>query len=84
VPLGELLPEIPAVRVGPPGRERVRHGRDLGRGDVLSGFPDPHEGRVRILDESGALLALAVPRGAEAAGAPAVAPVLHPDLVLVS
>jgi len=84
VPLGELLPELPAVRVGPTGRDLIRHGRDLGREGVLTGFPEDAVSRVRILDESGALLALAVPRGSDAPGAPAVEPVLHPDVVFVS
>lgn len=84
VPLGELLPGVPVVRVGPAGRDRVRHGRDLGRDDVVAGFPEAVVERVRILDESGDLLALAVPRRSEASGAPAVEPALHPDLVLVS
>lgn len=84
LPLGALLPELPAARVGPTGRDRVRHGRPLGRDAVLTGFPDDVGTRVRILDESGDLLALAVLRGADAPGAPAVEPVLHPDVVLVS
>ena len=84
VPLGELLPELPAVRVGPTGRDLIRHGRDIGREGVLTGFPEDVVSRVRILDESGALLALAVPRGSDAPGAPAVEPVLHPDVVFVS
>jgi tRNA pseudouridine55 synthase len=83
VPLRELLPELPAARVGPTGRDRVGHGRDLGRDEVVAGFPDDLGTRVRILDESGELLALAVPRGAQTPGAPAVEPVLHPDVVLV-
>lgn len=83
VPLGELLPELPAVRVGPTGRERVRHGRDIGLDEVAAGFPEEPVARVRVLDESGELLALAVPRGSGAPGAPAVEPVLHPDVVFV-
>ena len=83
VPLGKLLPAVPAVWVGPAGRDRIRHGRDLGPGDVLSGFPEGAVERVRVLDESGNLLALAVPRGTGPSGAPAVEPVLHPDLVFV-
>ena len=83
VPLGKLLPEVPVVRVGPAGRDLIRHGRDLGRDDVLAGFPEGAVERVRILDESGDLLALAAPRRSEASGAPAVEPALHPDLVFV-
>ena len=84
VPLGELLPELPAVRVGATGRDLIRHGRDIGRADVLTGFPEGAVGRIRILDESGELLALAVPRRSEAPAAPAVEPVLHPDVVFAS
>jgi tRNA pseudouridine55 synthase len=83
LPLGQLLPEVPSVRVGPAGRDLVRHGRDLGREDVLSGFPDEPVARVRILDEDGDLLALAVPRGGASPGAPAIEPRLHPEVVLI-
>lgn len=84
VPLGELLPELPAVRVGEAGRRLVQHGRDLGRTSALAGFPETKVERVRILDESGSLLALAVPRASGASGpSPHVEPVLHPDVVLV-
>ena len=84
IPLNGLLLEIPEVRVGPPGRGAVRHGRDLDRLLVVSPFPETPEPRWRVLDESGELLALAVPRGfgATGSGLP-VTPVLHPDLVLV-
>lgn len=84
IPLGELLPELPAVRVGARGCEAARHGRDLPRALVLEGFPqDPPPSRLRVLDEGGVLLALAVPRGFafSAPGLP-VEPVLHPDVVL--
>jgi tRNA pseudouridine55 synthase len=82
--LAELLEELPAVRVGAEGRTALRHGRDLGRGLVLAGFPAAEVPRLRVLDESGALLALAVPRGfgLDAPGLPAE-PTLHPDVVLV-
>ncbi len=84
VPLGELLPELPAVRVGEAGRRLVQHGRDLGRTSTLTGFPEAKVERVRILDESGSLLALAVPRALGASGSsPHVEPVLHPEVVLV-
>jgi tRNA pseudouridine55 synthase len=84
VPLGELLPELPAVCVGEAGGDLVRHGRDLGRDSTLDGFPEEAVERVRILDESGQLLALAVPRLGDPKGsAPPVEPVLHPEVVLV-
>ena len=83
VALADALPELPAVRVGAEGRDLVRHGRFVTRANVLEGFPDEPVERVRILDESGTLLALAVPRGSAAGEAPAVEPTLHPDVVLV-
>jgi len=85
LPLGALLPDLPAARVGDRGAQALRHGRDLGGGVVIAGFPaSPPPERMRILDESGeALLALAVPLGFGPAvpGLPAE-PVLHPDVVL--
>jgi len=83
LPLSALLTELPEVRVGPEGRNALRHGRDLNRGLVVSGFPDHPPARLRVLDEGGGLLALAVPRGfgVEADGLP-VEPILHPDVVL--
>jgi tRNA pseudouridine55 synthase len=84
VSLADALPELPAVRVGESGRERVRHGRELSRDVVLDGFPEGPWERVRIIDEDGVLLALAVPRTVTAAGAPQVAPTLRPDVVLMA
>ncbi len=84
IPLSGLLDAMPAVRVNAEGREAVRHGRALGRVLVASGFPESPPDRVRVLDESGRLLALAVPRGF---GLPTpgllLDPVLQPDVVLV-
>jgi tRNA pseudouridine55 synthase len=84
VPLAQLLPELPAVQVGAPGLTALRHGRDLQREAVLSGFPEAPLGPMRVLDEAGALVAVAVPRGFDAA-APGLSfePCLHPDLVLI-
>jgi tRNA pseudouridine55 synthase len=83
VPLDELLTDLPEVRVGPDGLRALRHGRDLGRGLVVAGFPEAAPSRMRVLGEDGSLLALAVPRGFGLAvpGLP-MEPVLHPDLVL--
>ena len=83
LPLSALLPDLPAVRVGVEGTLRVRHGRELGRELVLDGFPEAPVERVRVLDESGALVALAVVKGLGSAvsGLPRV-PGLHPDIVL--
>jgi tRNA pseudouridine55 synthase len=84
VPLAHLLPEMPVVRVGEEGRAALARGRDLGRSLVLEGFPADPPPRLRVLDETGALVGLAVPRGFGPSfeGLP-VEPVLHPDLVLV-
>jgi tRNA pseudouridine55 synthase len=83
LPLEALLLDLPEVRVGPDGLQALRHGRDLGRALVVSGFPDGPPPRVRVLDGDGALLALAVPRGfASGPPGPPMEPFLHPDLVL--
>jgi len=84
IPLAELLPDWPAVRIGAEGVAALRHGRDLTRRLVLQGFPSAATGLVRVLDESGDLLALASPRGFLAdAPHPLVEPALHPDTVLL-
>ena len=84
LPLAALLPGMPGVRVGAEGVAALRHGRDLPRRLVASGFPfEPHD-RFRVLDEAGNLLALAVPQGfGPAAPGLEVEPVLHPEIVLV-
>jgi tRNA pseudouridine55 synthase len=82
VPMSALLPQFPAVRVGERGAAAVRHGRDLDRDMVVEGFPDAPPARVRVLDEDGRLLALAVPRGFESPPALPVPRLLHPDVVL--
>ena len=83
LPLGDVLPHVPAVRVSEEGAAAVRHGRDLDRRLVLEGFPEAPPPRLRVLDREGRLLALAVPRGfsPQVPGLP-VTPVLHPDVVL--
>jgi tRNA pseudouridine55 synthase len=86
VPMSRLLEDMPAVTVGADGVAALRHGRALGRSQVLSGFPEGSvPDRVRVLGVDGeSLLALAVPRGF-GPGPPGIAmdPVLHPDLVLL-
>lgn len=84
LPLSELLPEMPAVRVGAGGLNALRFGRDLGRKLVLEGFPEIPVKRMRVLDESGRLVALALPKGfgLEVPGV-TVEPTLHPHLVLL-
>jgi tRNA pseudouridine55 synthase len=84
LPMSSLLLDLPAVRVGAEGGRFVRHGRELGREVVLEGFPEARVERVRVVDEAGELLALAVGRGQgpAAPGLPRV-PTFHPDVVLV-
>ena len=76
VPMGALLPEMPAVVVSNPGARRAAHGNPLRVADLVpgAGVPPPNTGRVRILDESGRLLAIADQRTDGA---------LHPKIVLV-
>lgn len=83
VPLAGALPQLPAVVVTSEGAAAVRHGRDLDRRLVATGFPASPVPRVRVLDAEGNLLALAVPQGFGPAvpGLP-VPPILHPDVVL--
>jgi tRNA pseudouridine55 synthase len=85
VPLAELLPDFPAVCVDERGLAALRHGRDLTRPLVVSGFPDaPPPARLRILDAAGSLVALAEPRGfLQTVPGLSVEPVLHPDIVLM-
>jgi tRNA pseudouridine55 synthase len=84
IPMAGLLLDLPAVRVAEAGRRLVGHGRELGREDVVQGFPEQPVERVRILDESGALVALAVPKGlGPGPSALPRVPALHPDVVLV-
>jgi tRNA pseudouridine55 synthase len=83
IPLSGLLLELPAVTVGEEGRRRIGHGRELAPEHVVSGFPEVAVTRVRLLDERGELLALAVPRGFDGAVSPLPRrPSLHPDIVL--
>ncbi len=84
-PLEHLLPDLPAVTVGAAGVEAIRHGRVLDHRLVLTGFPAaPPPARLRVLDEGGMLVALAVPQGFDPpAPGLTIEPVLHPDIVLV-
>ena len=76
VPMGSLLPGIPAVVVSDLGARRAAHGNPLRVADLVprAGLPPPHTGRVRVLDEHGRLLAVADRRDDGA---------LHPAIVLV-
>jgi tRNA pseudouridine55 synthase len=74
LPMERLLPRMPAVTVTPEGEERVSHGRSIEAVHLASLPPEPSEW-VRLMGQSGALLALARP------GQPAGA--LHPSVVLM-
>jgi len=84
VPMAELLPEVPSVRVGERGRALVSHGRDLGPDDVEGAFPGPEHPLVRVIDAAGELIALGGPRLFDPgdSGLPRLA-ALHPDVVLL-
>ncbi len=80
VPMEALLPDWPGVAVNARGREAVRHGRDL-TPDLAEAWP-PDAPHVRLLDEAGRLVAVAVPRPASAPGSGLEFPAaLHPDIV---
>jgi tRNA pseudouridine55 synthase len=84
LPMAALLPELPAVRVGEHGRRLVGHGRDLGPDAIDGPFPGAALRLVRVLDASGGLIALAVPRTFDPgdSGLPRLA-ALHPEVVLL-
>lgn len=73
--LADALPELPAVRLSEGGLARVRHGNPVGQQLVTGQWVPAGAGadKVRLLDESGALVALADYRGG----------MLHPAVVLV-
>ena len=83
LPLRDCLLEWPAVTVNEEGKRALRHGRDLSRGLVASGVPEAEPAEwLRVLDEQGDLVALAVPRGfGEGATTETT---LHPDVVLLT
>jgi len=83
VPMAALLPDLPAVTVTDEGERALRFGRDLAAPLLVGGFPAATGPRWRVLDGSGALVALASPRGAATEGELPVDPVLHPDIVLL-
>jgi tRNA pseudouridine55 synthase len=83
LPLRALLTELPAVTVTDEGRAALRHGRDLPARVLVGGFPATPGPRVRVLDDSGALVAIAVLRGAAASAELPVDAVLHPEIVLL-
>jgi tRNA pseudouridine55 synthase len=54
IPMRDLLPELPAIRISSGDRDKVAHGMDL---NLLTSSWDAEE--YRLLDESGDLIALA-------------------------
>jgi tRNA pseudouridine55 synthase len=84
IPLAELLPELPVAVLWPASLAFVKNGRTLSPADVARGFPCEPVERVRLMDESGRLVALAVAKGlAPAAGELPQFPQLHADVVLL-
>ena len=77
IALDALLPELPAVVVTPHGAQRASHGNLLRPADIAAGAGHPaYTGadNVRVCDDAGSLLAIAVP---------ATGGALHPRIVLV-
>ena len=85
LPLRECLVDLPAAQVSEEGVRAVRHGRDLPRALVTRGFPEwPPPPRLRLLGDTGELIALALPQGfGPPPGSEGVEPTLHPEVVLV-
>jgi tRNA U55 pseudouridine synthase TruB len=90
IPLAGMLPRLAPVVLTPDGVRKAIHGRELEDRDCVSGFgirdsglaaqsesriPSPESRWYRLLDEAGALVAIARPSGRPA--------VLHPSVVLV-
>lgn len=73
VPLGEMLPELPALVLTPEGARRAIHGQDLGPRDAVRSSAESAP-LVRLLDAGGDLLAIA-----ESSRSPGL---LHPFVVL--
>jgi len=76
IPMGSLLPALPAVVVNDAGARRAAHGNSLRVADIVPDAAHLTAGteRVRVLDERGRLLAVA---NRQSDGA------LHPKIVLV-
>ena len=73
-PMDGLLPDLPAAVLNAAGLRKTGHGQDLGPGDLLRRPEGEPEGRCRLLDEGGRLVALGEFRAGSG--------LLHPSLVL--
>ncbi len=74
VPMGALLGDMPACRLSAEGLRRVHNGRDVEPAFLVDPPLQSGSGLVRLLDESGALVAVAL--AADSRG------LLHPAVVL--
>ena len=74
IPLGRLLPHLPAVVLTREGARRAGHGVLLAPRDAADGRLPADAGRARLLDESGALVGIAEP---------APGGLLHPVIVRI-
>ena len=75
IPLEKLLPAFPAVTVTAEGLTRVSHGQHVRPADVAGPMPVSSAEWVRVLDGSGALVALGTPQTPSG--------LLHPEVVLI-
>jgi tRNA pseudouridine55 synthase len=75
ISLADALPELPSVQVSEGGLARVKHGNPIGPQLVAGQWVPAGAGasKIRLLDEHGALVALADYRGG----------LLHPSVVLI-
>ena len=59
VPMERFLLWVPGVRLSARGATKVSHGNPVGPADILDGGPFPAEGKVRLLNPDGHLMAIA-------------------------
>lgn len=83
-PLAALLLDLPAVRLSAAGLESVRHGRDVRGEEMPDGLREgPLSPRWRLLDATGDLVGIAVPRTFPEGSKAPNEPILHPEIVLM-
>lgn len=80
VPLGALLPSLPAVTLTSAGASLAARGGFIGPSHVTTPSSMPRRGRVRLLHPDGHLVAIAEPRIGDSRGVPPH--FLHPGIVL--